>query len=57
MSENVKRLLGKLKTAQRELILVAARTDALPPDSLVRKVSELEVMIGAIEHMLEEDEI
>jgi hypothetical protein len=57
MNENVTRLLGRLKTAQRDLILVASKTDALPPDSLIRKISELEVTIGAIEHMLEEGDI
>lgn len=55
MKDNVQRLLDRLKAAQRDLILKAAHTDALPPESLVRKISDLEVMIGAVEHLLEED--
>ncbi|WP_188409642.1 hypothetical protein [Agaricicola taiwanensis] len=55
MNENVQRLLNRLKAAQRDLVLVAARTDATPPDSLIRKIADLEVAIGAVEHLLEED--
>lgn len=55
MKDNVQRLLDRLKAAQRDLILKAAQTDALPPESLVRKISDLEVTIGAVEHLLEDD--
>jgi hypothetical protein len=56
MTENLQRLLNRLKAAQRDLILITAQSDANPPDSVIRKISELEVAIGAVEHLLEESD-
>ncbi|MEP9368575.1 hypothetical protein [Xanthobacter sp. VNH20] len=47
-------LLDKLKTAQRELLLNAARSSTFPSDGALRKISELEGAIAATEALLQE---
>ncbi len=54
MSENVKRLLERLQAAQHDLIQSAANIDVAPSDNVVRKIADLEVAIGAVEHLLDE---
>ncbi|GBD48638.1 hypothetical protein [Methylopila sp. Yamaguchi] len=49
-------LLDRLKTAQRELLTAAAKAKTLPSDGALRKIADLEVAIGAVEHLLDEDE-
>lgn len=47
-------LLGRLQSRQRDLIVAAAEADALPPDTALRKIADLENAIGAIELMIED---
>ncbi|MFG1425204.1 hypothetical protein [Roseixanthobacter glucoisosaccharinicivorans] len=47
-------LLDKLKKAQRELLLNAARSATFPSDGALRKISELEGAIAATEALLQE---
>ena len=48
-------LLERMKTAQAELLNAAAKAGALPSDNALRKIADLEVAIGALEHMIEEE--
>ncbi|WP_409564122.1 hypothetical protein [Methylobacterium sp. J-068] len=47
-------LLERLKDAQRTLIVEAAKIDMLPPDSMLRRVADLENTIAAVEALIEE---
>ena len=47
-------LLERLRTSQRELIFSAARAKSAPSENTIRKVADLETMILAIEHTIEE---
>jgi len=47
-------LLDRLKDAQRTLIVEAAKIDMLPPDSMLRRVADLENTIAAGEALIEE---
>lgn len=47
-------LLERLKSAQRELLLEAAKVAMLPPDSMLRRVADLENTIAAVEALIEE---
>lgn len=49
-------LLDRMKTAQRELLTAAAKAKTLPSDGALRKIADLEVAIGAVEHLLDEDD-
>ncbi|WP_020185147.1 hypothetical protein [Methylopila sp. 73B] len=49
-------LLDRMKTAQRELLTAAAKANTLPSDGALRKIADLEVAIGAVEHLLDEDD-
>lgn len=53
MKEHVA-LLERMKAAQAELLNAAAKAGALPSDNALRKIADLEVAIGALEHLLEE---
>lgn len=48
-------LLERLKTAQRNLLLTAARGGTLPSDGMLRKISELEGAIAATEALMQEE--
>ncbi len=48
-------LLERLKTAQRNLLLTAARSATLPSDGALRKISELEGAIAATEALIQEE--
>jgi hypothetical protein len=47
-------LSRRLKQAQRDLIMKAASADSLPPDGVIRKISELENAILAVDAIIEE---
>ncbi|GJD74668.1 hypothetical protein CFIICLFH_2902 [Methylobacterium goesingense] len=47
-------LLDRLKDAQRTLIVEAAKIAMLPPDSMLRRVADLENTIAAVEALIEE---
>ncbi|KQO75206.1 MULTISPECIES: hypothetical protein [unclassified Methylobacterium] len=47
-------LLDRLKDAQRTLITEAAKIEMLPPDSVLRRVADLENTIAAVEALIEE---
>ena len=47
-------LSKRLKQAQRELIIKAAASATLPPDGVIRKISELENAILAVDAVIEE---
>jgi hypothetical protein len=48
-------LLDRLKDSQRKLIVEAAKIDMLPPDSMLRRVADLENTIAAVEALIEEE--
>jgi hypothetical protein len=48
-------LLERMKSAQIDLITAAAKANTLPSDGALRKIADLEVAIGALEHLLEDD--
>ncbi|WP_454917830.1 hypothetical protein [Xanthobacter sediminis] len=52
---DLSRLLERLKTAQRDLLLTAAKSPTLPSDGTLRKISELEGAIAAAEALLQEE--
>ncbi|KQO66171.1 hypothetical protein ASG60_17060 [Methylobacterium sp. Leaf469] len=47
-------LLDRLKNAQRDLILDAAKVAMLPPDSMLRRIADLENTIAAVEALIDE---
>jgi hypothetical protein len=47
-------LSERLRRAQRDLILKAAESSSLPPDGVIRKISELENAIVAVDALIEE---
>ncbi|GAB4070350.1 hypothetical protein KHC28_20070 [Ancylobacter sonchi] len=54
MSNKLEVLRNRLLAAQRELIKAAAEAGTLPSDNALRKIADIEVTIGAIEAMLDE---
>ena len=48
-------LLERLKAAQFALLTAAAKSGTLPSDGALRKIADLEVAIGAVEHLLDDD--
>ncbi|WP_020178434.1 hypothetical protein [Methylopila sp. M107] len=50
-----KGLLDRMKVAQVELLAAAARSQTLPSDGALRKIADLEVAIGALEHLIDDD--
>ncbi|MGE4372243.1 MAG: hypothetical protein AB7E29_04945 [Xanthobacter sp.] len=50
-------LLERLKNAQRELVITAAKAKTLPSDGMLRKISELEGVIAATEAVMEEERL
>lgn len=47
-------LSKRLKQAQRDLIMKAADAGSLPPDGVIRKISDLENAILAVDAIIEE---
>ncbi|MBX9933742.1 MAG: hypothetical protein K2Y56_19845 [Methylobacterium sp.] len=52
---NLDSLLERLKVRQRDLIMEAAQSDRLPADSTLRRISELENAIAAVEAVAAEE--
>jgi hypothetical protein len=55
MTEKLEALRGRLLSAQRELIKAAAEAGTIPSDNALRKIADLEVTIGAVETMIDEE--
>lgn len=55
MTEKLQALRVRLLAAQRELIKAAAEAGTIPSDNTVRKIADLEVTIGAVETMIDEE--
>ncbi|TCK28083.1 hypothetical protein EV667_2079 [Ancylobacter aquaticus] len=55
MTLKLKTLRNRLLTEQRDLISIAAEINALPSDKTIQKIASLEVAIGAVESMLDEE--
>ncbi|MDP4023732.1 hypothetical protein Q8W71_13935 [Methylobacterium sp. NEAU 140] len=55
MTDTLDILLNRLKARQRDLILEAARVDALPAHSTIRQIAELENAIAAVEAVTAEE--
>lgn len=55
MSNKLTALLDRLKARQRDLILAAAETDAVPAASVLRQIAELENVIAAVEAVADEE--
>jgi hypothetical protein len=53
MEDKLSTLRARLLNVQRELITLAADAGTIPSDNALRKIADLEVTIGAVEHMLE----
>ncbi|WP_194075200.1 hypothetical protein [Methylobacterium durans] len=53
--QKLEALLNRLKAHQRELILEAAERAMLPPDSMLRRIAELENVIAAVEAVTDEE--
>lgn len=54
MNGKLTQLRERLIAAQRSLIITAADSGSLPPDSAIRKIADMELAIGAIENLIEE---
>ncbi|MDF2809884.1 MAG: hypothetical protein K0S56_915 [Microvirga sp.] len=55
MTEKLDALRARLLAAQRELIKAAAEAGTAPSDNALRKIADLEVTIGAVETMIDEE--
>ena len=55
MSDKLTALLDRLKARQRDLIVTASETDALPAASVLRQIAELENAIAAVEAVAGEE--
>lgn len=55
--EDYKALLERMKKAQLELLAAAAKASTLPSDGALRKISDLEVAIGALEHLIDDGDL
>jgi hypothetical protein len=54
MDTKLKALRDRLLSAQRELINAAADSGAMPSDNMLRKIADIEVAIGAVETIIED---
>ncbi len=54
MTTKLQDLRVKLLAAQRSLIQAAADAGTIPSDNTLRKIADMEVTIGALETMIEE---
>lgn len=54
MQKKLTALRGRLVEQQQKLISQAAQADGLPTEGAIRKISDLENAIMAVEHMIEE---
>ena len=53
--DTLDRLLDRLKARQRDLIMEAAQYDAMPADSTLKRIAELENAIAAVEAVADEE--
>ncbi|MCJ2075276.1 hypothetical protein MKK68_06330 [Methylobacterium sp. E-016] len=53
--ETLVRLLDRLKSRQRDLIMEAAKYNTMPADSTLKRVAELENAIAAVEAVADEE--
>jgi hypothetical protein len=53
--EDLAALADRLAAAQRELILNAAKSTALPSDKALGKIADLEVVIGAVQGLIDDE--
>lgn len=56
MPSKLEALRSRLLTAQQELIHAAAEAGTLPSDKTLRKITDLEVTIGAVEALIDESQ-
>jgi len=54
MNDKLNALRNRLVDAQHKLLLQAAESDQLPSDNTLRKISDLENVIAAVEVLIEE---
>lgn len=54
MQKKLVALRGRLVEEQQKLITQAASSGVLPTDSAIRKISDIENAIMAVEHMIED---
>lgn len=54
MISKLEALRARLLASQRELIMTAAETGAVPSDNTLRKIADIEVTIGAIETLIDD---
>ena len=55
MPDKLAALLDRLRARQRDLIVTASETDALPAASVLRQIAELENAIAAVEAVAGEE--
>lgn len=55
MTEELQALLERLKAAQRNLVVGAAKAGMLPSDGTLRKIADLEQAIVATEALIDEN--
>lgn len=55
MTSKLEILHSRILAAQRELLLVAAEAVALPLDRALQKIANLEIAIGALESMIDDE--
>ena len=55
MKAKLEALRARLLAAQRRLIQVAAEAGTIPSDNTMRKIADMEVTLGAIEAMTDEE--
>jgi len=54
MTEKLNALRARLLAAQREILIAAANAGTIPSDNALRKIADLEVTIGAVETMIDD---
>jgi hypothetical protein len=55
MTSKLETLHSRLLTLQRELLAAAAEVDAVPSDKALQKIANLEIAIGAVESIIEDE--
>ncbi|HSI41471.1 MAG TPA: hypothetical protein VLA00_13085 [Xanthobacteraceae bacterium] len=54
MLAELEALRDRLKTAQTELLMHAAKSNLMPSDGMLRKIADLEMSLVAVETLLDE---
>lgn len=55
MTSKLETLRSRLLAVQRELLGAAAEVNAVPSDKALQKIANLEIAIGAIESMIDDE--